>query len=86
MDIIPPDDITLYYGELEESRKSAVTNLINAESYISVTGNESGQLMMDWQAAQPMSVHFILGIINTGRSEFGRIWLDELRNKIFQIK
>jgi hypothetical protein len=86
MEIIPPDDIAIYYGKLSEEQKSAVTNLTMAVSYISVTGREDGQVIMDWHAAQPMSIHLILGIIGTGRSEFGKLWLDELRNKISQIQ
>ena len=85
MDIIPPDDISDYYGKLELPHKSSVTNLVMAKSYISVTSNEEGQVIMDWQAAQPMSMHLILGIIGTGRSEFGRLWLDELKSKISQM-
>jgi len=87
MEVIPLDDIMEAYGTLSEEHRSAVTNLMKAESYISVTarGPKGKQVIMDWQAAQPMSMHLILNIVGIGRNEFGRLWLNELRKKLSQM-
>ena len=87
MDVIPVDDIGLFYAELSNEQKSAVTNLIQAGAYILVTAHdpEGKRVIMDWHAAQPMSMHLILGILGTGRNEFGRLWLEELKNKLSQM-
>lgn len=87
MEYIPADDISIEYAKASEEKKSAVTNLLRGEAYLSVVAyDERGEsVTLDWQAGQALSVRLVMGIIMTGRSEFGRIWLDDLKTKISQL-
>jgi len=87
MKVIPPDDILEVYGKLSNEKKSAVTNLIHAGDYVAVCAcdKEGKKVTLDWQASQAMSIHLILGVIMTGRNEYGRIWLNGLKREITQI-
>lgn len=84
---IPPDDILEEYGKLSKDKKSAVTNLIDSVAYLLIGSNDTqgNDVSLDWQANQAMSIHLILGIILTGSKEYGRIWLEALKNKISRI-
>ncbi len=87
MKAIPPDDILEVYGKLSNDKKLAVTNLIHAGDYVAVCARDKKgkNVTLDWQASQAMSIHLILGVIMTGRNEYGRLWLDGLKSKISQI-
>ncbi len=78
------DDIAEEYMKLPEDKRSAVTNLMQSEAYLSVCCHDKKgkDISLDWKADQGMSIHLIMGIILTGRSEFGKLWLNELLSKI----
>lgn len=88
MDYIPLEDVAYAYAKLSDEKKSAVTNLIRGDEYVSIVGhNNKGEhsVTLDWQAGQVASIHLIAGAVMTGRSEFGRLWLEELNNQLSQI-
>lgn len=84
---IPLDDIMEEYGKLPVEKRSAVTNLICSDNYVSVCSHnkQAKDVSLDWQANSSMSIHLILGVILIGRNEYGRLWLEDLKNEIFQI-
>lgn len=87
MEAIPPDDIMEKYARLSHERQLATTNLMSSETYLVVCAHdEKGKdVSLDWQANQGMSIRLIMGVIMTGRSEFGRLWLEDLKKKISQV-
>ena len=87
MDAIPTDDIMEKYGRLSREKQSAITNLMGSESYLLICAHDErgNEVSLDWQANQGMSIHLLMGIIMTGRSEYGRLWLENLKEKISQV-
>lgn len=87
MEITPLDDIMEVYGKLSKEKKSAVTNLMKSDTYIAACAHDAKgkHVTLDWQGNQAMSIHLIMGMIITGRNEYGRIWLDDLKNKLSRM-
>jgi hypothetical protein len=87
VEIIPPDDIATEYGRLIPEQKSAVTNVVRAARLICASSRTpEGEVVLDWQAEQSTAIHFITGMIMTGRDQFGKLWLDELKNRLSQME
>lgn len=84
---IPMDRIAEAYFGIPEDKKSAVTNLMESEAYLSICSHdEKGKdITLDWKGDPAMSMHLIMGAIITGKTEFGRLWLKELQSKLSQI-
>jgi len=83
---IHPDDIMEEYLKLPEDKQSAVTNLIQSDTYVSIGCHDKKgkDITLDWKGDPAMSLHLIMGAILTGGKEFGRLWLKELQSKLSQ--
>lgn len=84
---IPLDDIMEEYGKLPTEKRSAVTNLIYSNNYVSVSSSDEqgGDISLDWQANAGLSIHLLVGVMIVGKNEYGRLWLEDLKNKLSQI-
>ena len=87
MEKVPVDDIMEVYGKLSEEKKVAVTNLMRSAFYVTVCAHntEGNKITMNWQANQSMSIHLIMSTVVIGRNEYGRLWLDDLKSKLFPM-
>jgi hypothetical protein len=87
MKTLPLDDIMEEYGKLPMEKRSAVTNLICSNNYVSVCSqDEQGEVIsLDWQANAGLSIHLLIGVMTVGKNEYGRLWLEDLKNKLSQI-
>lgn len=85
---ISMDGIAEAYFGIPEDKKSAVTNLIQSEMYLSICSHDKKgkDISLDWKGNPAMSMHLIIGAIITGKTEFGRLWLKELQSKLFQME
>jgi len=84
---IPLDDIMEEYGKLPQEKRSAVTNLICSGNYVlACSHDEHGKdVSLDWEANAGQSLHLLVGVMVVGKNEYGRLWLEDLINKLSQI-
>jgi hypothetical protein len=75
------------YGKLSKDKRSAVTNLICSNNYVSVCshGEHGKDISLDWEAGAGLSIHLLVGVMIVGKNEYGRLWLEDLKNKLSQI-
>lgn len=85
MEKVPVDDISLLYGKAPDELKIAVTNLLISTSHLCLTVGCDSDIALNWRANPSESIHMLLGIAATGKGEFGRLWLEELKSQMNQL-
>lgn len=77
-DSIPIDDVSLIYADASPEVRSAVSMLLRYETFISITADDDGGVIINWHSNPGRAIAMLVGAIATGTREFGDVWLHGL--------
>jgi len=78
------DTLVLEYALCPTEKRDAIASLVRAQEY-AVATHEGENLVVSIKGS-PVSCLVMLGTaLEVGRKEFGKIWLDELKEKVSRL-